>query len=253
MRRAPARVIPCLLLADGGLYKTTEFGQPKYVGDPINAVRVFNDKEADELILLDIDASKRNTPFDADAVADIVSEAFMPVCFGGGVRSIDDFERAFAVGVEKVSVNTAAVEDPSLVERAAARYGSQSVVVAIDVARHRRKLEVRTHGGTTKTKLDPTTWAQRSEALGAGEILLTSIDRDGTQVGYDVDLIGDVAHAVTVPLIACGGAGSREDLRAGLAAGAAGVAAGSLFVFHGPRRAVLIDYLSETDRVALRA
>lgn len=251
MRRAPARVIPCLLLTEGGLYKTVEFERPRYVGDPMNAVRVFNDKESDELILLDIDASKRGRPFDTDVIAEIVSEAFMPVCFGGGVRSLGDFERAFAAGVEKVSINTAAVEQPSLVREAAAHYGSQSIVVAIDVKRHKRKLELRSHGGTSKVDLDPIEWAKQAEDLGAGEILVNSIDRDGTQVGYDLELISAVSHAVSVPVIACGGAGSVADLQAGLHSGAAAVAAGSLFVFHGPRRAVLINYPSEAERVAL--
>ncbi|MEY2397526.1 MAG: imidazole glycerol-phosphate synthase subunit HisF [Actinomycetota bacterium] len=252
MRRAPARVIPCLLLTEGGLYKTVEFDKPRYVGDPINAVRVFNEKECDELILLDIEASKSGRSFDADVVAEIVSEAFMPVCVGGGVRSIEDFDRAFAVGVEKVSITTAAVEDPALIGLAADRYGSQSVVVGIDVVRHRRKTEVRTHSGTKKTALDPVQWAQEAERRGAGEILVNSIDRDGTQKGYDLDLVREISSRVNVPVIACGGAGSIADLSAGLASGANGVAAGSLFVFNGPRRAVLISYLSESERVALR-
>ncbi len=252
MRRAPARVIPCLLLTEGGLYKTVEFDKPRYVGDPINAVRVFNDKESDELILLDIEASKTGRPFDTDTVAEIVSEAFMPVCFGGGVRSIADFERAFALGVEKVSINSAAVEDPQLISQAAARYGSQSVVVAIDVVRRRRKLDVRTHGGSRKTDLDPVGWARRAADLGAGEILVNSIDRDGTQTGYDLALLHDVASALGVPVIACGGAGSVSDLREGFAAGASAVAAGSLFVFQGPRRAVLISYLEPSERTDLR-
>lgn len=233
-----------------GSTRRTRFADPRYVGDPINAVRVFNEKEVDELVLLDIEATPTEKPLDVEVIADIVSEAFMPVCYGGGVRSLDDFDRAFAAGVEKVSINTAAATDSDLIDAAAARYGSQSVVVSIDVQQGRRRREVRVGGGE-KAHLDPVSWAKECEGRGAGELLLTSVDRDGTREGYDLELIREVASAVDIPVVACGGAGTVEHLAHAFAAGANAAAAGSMFVFHGPRRAVLISYLTAEERLSL--
>lgn len=238
-----ARVIPCLLLRDGGLVKTVKFGNPRYVGDPINAVRIFNEKEVDELAFLDISATPAGRQPNFDLIADIASEAFMPFAYGGGITTLEQIKRLFATGVEKVILNSAASQDPSLISRAADHAGSQSVVVSIDVRKSwLRRQSVFTRCGTIDLKFDPVTYAKGVEAAGAGEILLTSIDRDGTMSGYDLDLVEAVARAVSIPVIASGGAGSLQDLHRAIASGASAVAAGSLFVFHGKHRAVLITY-----------
>lgn len=238
------RVIPCLLLRGSGLVKTVRFKDPRYLGDPINIVRLFNDKEVDELVLLDITATPEGRGPRLDLLADVVSEAFIPLCYGGGVRTLDDFHALFSLGVEKVAVNTAAVENPALVTAAAERFGSQSVIASIDVRRSllgRSRVVVR--GGRGRTGLDPAEFAAEMERRGAGELLLNSVDRDGTMTGYDLELVRRVASAVSIPVVACGGAGSVADLgRAVNDGGAAAAAAGSLFVYQGPHRAVLINY-----------
>lgn len=247
------RVIPCLLLQDRGLVKTVRFKDPRYVGDPINVVRIFNDKEVDELILLDISRTAASKPVNFDLVEEIASECFMPLAYGGGVRSLDDFQRLFSLGVEKVILNTAATTQPELVKEAARRYGSQSIVVAID-ARHSLfgGHRVYSHCGTHKTALDPAEHARVAVEAGAGEILVNSIERDGTYAGYDLDLIRSVTEAVGVPVIACGGAGRIEDFAAAVKeGGASAVAAGSLFVFHGRHRAVLVSYPEYSQLQAL--
>ncbi len=238
------RVIPCLLLRNGGLVKTVKFADPKYVGDPINAVRIFNEKEVDELVFLDISATPAGRGPNLELVRDIATEAFMPFGYGGGVRTIDQVASLVALGVEKVVLNTVATEQPGFVRDASRLVGSSSVVVSIDVRRSLfGKYEVVTCSGTRKTGLDPVEWARRVEDLGAGEIFLTAVDRDGTQKGYDVPLLCQVTDAVSIPVIASGGAGSVEDFRAAVREGrASAVAAGSLFVFHGRHRAVLITY-----------
>jgi len=238
------RVIPCLLLRNGGLVKTVKFADPKYVGDPINAVRIFNEKEVDELVFLDISATPAGRGPNLELVRDIATEAFMPFGYGGGVRTIDQVASLVALGVEKVVLNTVATEQPGFVRDASRLVGSSSVVVSIDVRRSLfGKYEVVTCSGTRKTGLDPVEWARRVEDLGAGEIFLTAVDRDGTQKGYDVPLLRQVTDAVSIPVIASGGAGSVEDFRAAVREGrASAVAAGSLFVFHGRHRAVLITY-----------
>lgn len=247
------RILPALLLRNGGLYKTVRFDAPKYVGDPINAVRIFNDKECDELILVDIGATNEGRAIDFDVIAGIASEAFMPMCYGGGVRSLHDFERLFDLGIEKVAVNTAALETPELVKAAAAEFGSQSVVVAIDVRRRRLGgRRVYTRSGTRDTGEQPVDTARRMEDLGAGELLVTSIDHEGTGKGYDVELMQSVAAAVDVPVIANGGAGSMDDIVAVMRdGGVAAAAAGSLFVFQGKHRAVLISYPLPDERERL--
>lgn len=238
------RVIPCLLLRNGGLVKTVKFADPKYVGDPINAVRIFNEKEVDELVFLDISATPAGRGPNLELVRDIATEAFMPFGYGGGVRTIDQVASLVALGVEKVVLNTVATEQPGFVRDASRLVGSSSVVVSIDVRRSLfGKYEVVTCSGTRKTGLDPVEWARRVEDLGAGEIFLTAVDRDGTQKGYDVPLLRQVTDAVSIPVIASGGAGSLDDFRAAVCEGrASAVAAGSLFVFHGRHRAVLITY-----------
>ena len=238
------RVMPCLLLNEGGLVKTVKFKNPSYVGDPINAVKIFNTKEVDELVVLDIGATAEGREPDYEAIQDIVSEAFMPVAYGGGVSTVDQAQRLFALGIEKVVLNSAIANSPQLVSELAEQFGSQSVVVAVDAKRRGlfSKLEAMTHNAKHKTGQDPASFARDMERLGAGEIFLNAVDRDGTQTGFDTDLISQVANVVAIPLVACGGAGSVADLKAAVDAGASAVAAGSLFVYHGPHRAVLISY-----------
>ena len=243
------RVIPCLLLLGQGLVKTRRFRAPAYLGDPINVVRIFNDKEVDELIILDIAARAQGRGPSFDYLREVVSECFMPVCYGGGIRNIDDMAKLFNLGIEKVSINTSAVTNPSLIREAAAAFGTQSVLVSLDV---RRCLwsgyRVCSHNGRRRTALAPEAFAADVERLGAGELLLNSIDRDGTMRGYDIDLVKRVSSAVKIPVVACGGAGSLEDLGAVVRlGGASAAAAGSLFVFQGPHRAVLISYPSRVE------
>jgi imidazole glycerol-phosphate synthase subunit HisF len=243
------RIMPCLLVQHGRLVKTVGFRRPTYVGDPINAIRVFNDKGADELVLLDIAATRDGTGPDFELLEKVATECFMPLCYGGGVTSVEQMRRLLALGIEKVALNTSAVENPELVREAAAEFGTQSVVVSIDVRRGRRgKDQVVTRGARDKTRLDPVGFAQEAERLGAGELLLTSVDRDGTMEGYDLELTRRVTEAVGIPVVACGGAGTGQDIVSAIKdGGASGAAAGSMFVFNGRHRAVLISYLSPDD------
>jgi cyclase len=242
------RAIPCLLLKERGLVKTVGFRNPAYLGDPINIVRLFNDKEADELILLDITAARTRARPQFDYLANLASECFMPLCYGGGIRDMEDIQRLLSLGIEKVSINTAALESPDLISRAADSFGSQAIVGSIDVGRDwlgRRRVLVA--GGRKATRLEPEAAAAQLEAKGVGEILLTSIERDGKMQGYDLDLIRSVAQSVSVPVVACGGAGNITHLAEAVGAGASAAAAGSLFVYQGPHRAVLISYPSDTQ------
>jgi cyclase len=247
------RVIPCLLLRNLGLVKTVRFRDPKYLGDPINIVKIFNDKEVDELVFLDITATVENKKPPFGLLEKIASECFMPLGYGGGVRSLEDMRTLFGIGIEKVSVNSYAVENPPFIRAAADLFGSQSVVVSMDVEKNRRgKYEVFTHSGQRATGLDPVKFAVEMEKQGAGELLLNSIDRDGTMQGYDLDLIKQVTGAASIPVIACGGASKVQDLAAVVKqGGASAAAAGSMFVFHGPHRAVLISYPSPKELQAI--
>jgi cyclase len=248
------RVIPCLLLSHGGLVKTVKFKDPTYVGDPINAVRIFNEKEVDELVFLDIGATQTDSGPGFEVLADIATEAFMPFGYGGGITTSDQIKRLFALGVEKVIINTAAAVTPKLVEDAASLAGSSSVVVSIDVRRNfLGKYSVWVRSGREDVKRDPVSYAREMERLGAGEILLTAIDRDGTRQGYDLELIRIVADAVSVPVVAAGGAGTMQHLLDAAHAGASAVAAGSFFVFHGKHKAVLITYPEYHELEALFA
>ena len=241
MRRT--RVIPCLLLRNHGFVKTVGFKNPTYLGDPVNIVKIFNDKEADELVILDITATPQGKGPNFDLLADIASECFMPLGYGGGVSTTEEIRKLFHLGFEKVVLNTAAFEKPDLVREAAELVGSQSVVVSID-CKHRafRGVEVVTRCGKRRTKKSPVDAARAMVELGAGEILLNSVDRDGSMKGYDLDVIRNVSAAVNVPVVACGGAGSVADLASAVSdGGAAAVSAGSLFVFQGRHRAVLIN------------
>ena len=243
------RVIPCLLLRKAALVKTIKFKDASYVGDPINAIKIYNEKEVDELIFLDITATidKRKPPF--KIISEIASECFMPVAYGGGVQSLEDVKEIFSLGIEKVSLNSYAVENPDFVRTVADKFGNQAVVVSIDVKKTMwGSYRVYTHGGRKATNFDPVQLAVQMEQQGAGEILLTSIDRDGTMTGYDVDLTKKVTSAVSIPVIACGGAGKVEDFGVVVKqGGASGVAAGSMVVYHGRNRAVLINFPTRSE------
>jgi imidazole glycerol-phosphate synthase subunit HisF len=238
-----ARVIPCLLLKGGGLVKTIGFKSPQYVGDPINAVRIFNEKEVDELILLDIEASRHARDLNYEQIRDIVSEAFMPVTYGGGVRSLAQAQQLVSLGVEKIVVNTAALESLDLVKAMADRLGSSSTVVAADFRKDwLGRYAVFSAAAGKSTGKDVVGHLQQAVAAGAGEIFLNDVVRDGTGKGYDIELLRKAAAAVNVPIIACGGAGSLDHFREAVAAGASAVAAGSMFVYVGKHRAVMINY-----------
>lgn len=248
-RKMLPRVIPCLLLKGRGLVKTVKFTNPTYLGDPINIIKIFNDKEVDELVLLDITATAESRKPPLEFIARVASECFMPLCYGGGLHDLEDARKILSLGVEKIAINTHAVENPAFLRGAADLFGSQAVVVSIDVKRNLAgKYEVVTHAGTRRTGLDPVKTAEQVEKMGAGEILLNSIDRDGTMQGYDIPLIKRVAGAVGIPVIACGGASDVDDLgRAVKEGGASAVAAGSMFVFQGRHRAVLINFPTQQE------
>jgi cyclase len=242
------RVIPSLLLFNEGLVKTVRFKDPKYVGDPINAVRIFNDKGVDELTFLDIGPSRRTAGPNFALLERIASEAFMPFGYGGGVTTIEQVRRLYALGIEKVVLNSAVASNPQLVEAAAAHAGSTGVVVSMDVRRNwRAHASVWVEGATRDLRQDPVEYARHVERLGAGEILLNSVQHDGTMEGYDLELIRAVSAAVSIPVVALGGAAGLADFRAAVANGASAVAAGSFFVFHGKHRAVLITYPSRKE------
>ncbi len=250
MRRV--RVIPVLLLRDGGVVKSVRFKKHTYVGDPINAVRIFNDKEVDEICILDVDATPKRRGPDLSLIASIAGEAFMPLSYGGGLTHVDQMKEVMQRGVEKIVLNSAAIDRPSLVSEAARLFGSQSVVVSIDVKRgFLGGYSAYGHGGTKAAGVDPVSHARRMEQAGAGEIVLCSVDRDGTFEGYDLALVGAVAHAVKIPVVACGGAARVDDFLGAVRAGASAVAAGSMFVFMGKHRAVLISYPSASDLLPL--
>jgi len=244
------RVMPCLLLQDEELVKTAQFKSPKYVGDPVNVISIFNDLEVDEIVLLDIGATKRKKKPDFDVIRRVANECMMPMAYGGGIAELADIQTVLEIGVEKVILNSAAVRNPNLVREAAKVFGSQAIVVSIDARKRllRRGYEVYTESGSRATGRSPVEQARIAEDLGAGEILLTSIEREGTMKGYDLDLVAPVCQAVSIPVIANGGAGAREDLgRPIREAGASAAAAGALFVFQGPSRGVLINFPERHD------
>jgi cyclase len=237
------RIIPVLLLKNGGLVKTTKFKKPVYVGDPINAVKIFNKKEVDELIILDITATCEKSELKFNKIEEIISEAFMPIGYGGGINKLEQIEKLFKLGVEKVILNTAANLNPDLIRQAAQTFGNQSIVVAIDIKKDLLgNNRIYTHSGSVKQNTDLVTALKIYEDSGAGEIFINSIDRDGTMTGYDVNLIRLVSENVSVPVVASGGAGKVEHFMQAIKAGASAVAAGAMFVFQGVHRAVLISY-----------
>lgn len=247
------RVIPCLLLQNKGLVKTEKFKNPKYVGDPINAIRIFNEKEVDELIFLDIEASKNNKSINYNLVQEIASECFMPFCYGGGIRNSEQIRNILNLGVEKVAINTEAVSNISFIKEASKKFGSSTIVVSLDIKKNLfGKYQVYIKGGTINTKLDPVAFSKTVEEAGAGELLINSIDRDGTMQGYDIELIKKITLNVNIPVIASGGAGKLHDfVQASAEGGASAVAAGSMFVFHGKHKAVLITYPKHAELSAI--
>jgi imidazole glycerol-phosphate synthase subunit HisF len=248
------RIIPCLLVTNGGLAKTVSFKNPKYVGDPINAVKIFNEKQVDELIVVDIDATTKNREPDYSMISNLAAECRMPLCYGGGVKTVTQIEKIIGLGVEKVAISSSAVQVPNLISDAAKCVGSQSIVVVMDIKKSGllRRYEVFTHNGTKGTGLDPVSFARQVEALGAGEVVVNSIDRDGEMKGYDVELIAKVREAISLPLTVLGGAGSMQDITELISHfGIIGAAAGSLFVFKGKYRAVLINYPGMAEKEAL--
>lgn len=245
------RLIPCLSIIDQGLVKTTKFDNPRYLGDPINAVKIFNDKGVDELCILDITASSENREPDYEYLKDIATEAFMPLSYGGGITNIDQIKKLFFIGYEKVIINTAFINNPNLIKEASEFAGSQSIVVSIDVKTELfGKRNCYINDGKTKINIDPVELAKKAEELGAGEILLNSINRDGTMKGYDIKLINDVVNAVSIPVIACGGANDINDFKKVINEGGAhAAAAGSLFVYYGKQKAVLITVPEEKELI----
>lgn len=250
------RIIPCLLVHKGGLVKTQAFKDPKYVGDPINAVRIFNEKEADELMVLDIDATVNKVAPDFGLIAKLAAECRMPLCYGGGVTTAEQAARIVDMGVEKVAISAAAIAHPALLTEMAAAVGRQSVVAVLDVRKRTglfsKGYEVCTHNSKTVHKLDPVTLARQLQDAGAGEIVINSVDRDGLMQGYDLELAAQFKQALKVPVTFLGGAGSLDHLGELIAKlGVVGAAAGSLFVFKGKYRAVLINYPTPEQKLNL--
>lgn len=245
------RIIPVLLIDDGDLVKTMRFSNPVYLGDPVNAVKIFNIKNVDEMAILDISASKRGKEPDYELLEDIASQAFMPLSYGGGITSVDQALHLLSIGYEKIILNTSLCEKPELVREISSRVGSQSVVASIDAHRQGDGYRCAILDGSKAVDVSPVELARQAEALGAGEIIINSIDEDGMMQGYDEELVSQVASAVSIPVVACGGAGSLDDFKHALdECNAHAVAAGSFFVFYGKLKAVLITFPYEEDLVA---
>lgn len=237
------RVIPILLLKNNGLVKTIKFKKDQYIGDPINAIKIFNEKEVDELIFLDIEATKYNKEPNYEIIKSIASECFMPVCYGGGITTIEQIKKIFHLGIEKVSLNSSILNNYDLLEQAVEIFGSQSIVVSVDVKKNLfGKYCIYNHVRKKIEKLNVSDYLKNIEKKGAGEVLLNHVDLDGTQLGYDTELIKYVTKDLNIPLIYCGGAKDLTDFKVAKDLMVSGVAAGSMFVFHGKHKAVLITY-----------
>ena len=248
------RIIPCLLIKNKGLVKTVKFKNPKYVGDPINAVKIFNEKGADELIVLDIDASKEGREPDYNMIANLAMECRMPLCYGGGIRTSDQAIKIFQLGVEKIALSSKAIEDPSIISEISNKVGAQSVIVILDVKKNRfsKKYNIYTKNGTLKSKHNPIDFSKRIQQEGCGEIVINSIDKDGGMNGYDYEIIDQIRNVVSIPLTVLGGAGSLDDIGVLINKhGIIGASAGSLFVFKGKYRAVLINYPNPDEKETL--
>lgn len=247
------RIIPSLLLQDNGLVKTVNFKNPKYVGDPINAVKIFNEKEVDELAIFDIDATAKELEPNYSLIERIANQSRMPLCYGGGVKTVEQAQRIFSLGIEKIALSSAVIQKPELITQIADRVGSQSVIVVLDV---KKKLfggyEVYTHNGKKSTGINPFDFVARAQDLGAGEIIINAIDQDGVMKGYDHQLIDKVREKFSLPLTVLGGAGSLSDIEEVIKKHKIiGVAAGSLFVFKGVYKAVLINYPTKAEKEKL--
>lgn len=249
------RIIPSLLVHNGGLVKTINFKNPKYVGDPLNAVRIFNEKGVDELIVVDIDASILGMEPNYKLIEDLARECRMPLCFGGGVKTPEQVEKIISLGVEKVAIGSAAIEDSQLIYDSALRVGNQSIVVVMDVKKTgilKKMYEVFILNGTKSTGIDAVEFAQQMASMGAGEILVNNIDRDGMQIGYDINLIAEIRRRITLPITALGGVANMSDIADLFQKfGVIGASAGSAFVFKGKYRAVLIQYPNDIEKTAL--
>lgn len=244
------RIIPSLLVHENGLVKTVNFKNPKYVGDPINAVKIFNEKEVDELAVFDIDATVLGKEPNYSLIERLASQSMMPLCYGGGVKTVEQAQRIFSLGIEKIALSSAVLYNPKLITEISDRVGAQSVIVVLDV---KKKLlggyEVYTHNGKKATGINPFKFVEEAQKLGAGEIVINSIDKDGVMKGYDLDLIAKVREKISLPMTVLGGAGSLEDIEKVIDQhGVIGVAAGSLFVFRGPYKAVLINYPTQLEK-----
>ena len=244
------RIIPSLLIQDKGLVKTVNFKNPKYVGDPINAVKIFNEKAVDELAVFDIDATAKGLIPDYSLIERIANQSRMPLCYGGGVKTLEQAQKIFGLGIEKIALSSAVLQDPNLITEIANRVGSQSVIVVLDV---RKKMfggyEVFTHNGKKPTGINPFDFVEKAQKLGAGEIVINSIDQDGMMKGYDMNLINKVREKITLPLTVLGGAGNLTHIKEVIDKhGVIGVAAGSLFVFKGVYKAVLINYPNKQEK-----
>lgn len=246
------RIIPCLLLRNGGLVKTKKFADPKYVGDPINAIRIFNDKEVDELMVLDITASKEQKEPNYNLIEQFAGECFMPLCYGGGIQTVKQAQLLFSIGVEKICIQTAALKDLRLISNIAEKFGNQSVMISIDVIKNwLGKYQLYSSASGKKLSQPWMDFLQKAIAAGAGEVLLNAVARDGMMQGMDIDLIHEATTATSVPLIAIGGVGCLTDIKAAIDAGASAVSAGAFFVFQGPHRAVLITYPKYQEMITL--
>ena len=238
------RVIPCLLYKGKGLVKTVKFSKTTYVGDPINAIKIFNEKQVDELVFLDIDATKEKRKPNFKLIEEIAGECFMPLCYGGGLSSVDDIRKVLSLGVEKVIINTQAVKNPDFIKEAVQKFGSSTIVISVDYKNNFfGNISIYTANGSKNAKVDPIMFAEKMQELGAGEVMFNCISRDGMMDGYDVEFLERAVKSLKIPVIACGGAGKVEDLTEVVKkTKVAAVAAGSLFVFYGPHKAVLINY-----------
>jgi cyclase len=245
------RIIPCLLVKNKGLVKTVRFSDPKYVGDPINAVRIFNEKEVDELMVLDIDATVEGREPDYEMIGNLAAECNMPFSYGGGIKNAEQAKRIFNLGVEKIAISSGAIDRPEIISEIANQVGNQSVVVVLDVKKRNlfNKYDLLTHNAKRNAKIDPVEFAQKAESLGAGEIIINSIDHDGVMKGYDLNIIEKVREAISLPMTVLGGAGTLNDIGELIKEyKVIGAAAGSLFVFKGIYRAVLINYPNRTEK-----
>ncbi len=243
------RVMPCLLLMENGLYKTINFKKPSYVGDPINAIKIFNDKEVDELVFLDITATENKKVPNYKLIEDIASECFMPLAYGGGISTLAQAKRIFEIGVEKIALNNAAIQNPKLINEIAAIYGSQAIIISIDYKKNFwGKMEVYGNRGSKSTKINPVDFAIQMEAAGAGELLITAIEKEGTWSGFDVDMIAAITSKVNIPVIANGGASNLNDIKKVVKEGkASAVTLGSMSVYQKQGLGVLINFPKRAD------